>query len=89
MIQVHILYSGTVVGVGFRFTVVRIASRLDLVGWIRNTSSGDVEILAEGKKENLSRLCHEIEEHFSGNIRNKEISQKPYEGKFVGFQIAY
>jgi acylphosphatase len=52
---------GRVQGVGFRFSAVDEARRLALTGWVRNTSDGEVELVAEGPKDRLQRLatwCH-------------------------------
>jgi acylphosphatase len=52
---------GRVQGVGFRFSAVDEARRLALTGWVRNTSDGEVELVAEGPKDRLRRLatwCH-------------------------------
>jgi acylphosphatase len=44
----HIVVSGRVQGVGFRYATQREASRLGLRGWVRNTDDGKVEIVVEG-----------------------------------------
>ena len=50
------LISGKVQCVGFRFFAVRKARRLGVKGWVRNVSSGDVEVWAEGSEEALSQF---------------------------------
>ena len=52
----HFLIRGRVQGVGFRWFVHREASELDLRGWVRNTESGDVEVVAAGPVEDLAEL---------------------------------
>ena len=69
MIQAHIFYSGTVQGVGFRFTVQRYALDLNLKGWVKNLSNGCVEILVEGKKEKIEQMCQNIEKDFQGFVQ--------------------
>ncbi len=59
--RVHLLVSGRVQGVGFRYAVVSEGRRLGLLGWARNTSDGNVEIVAEGEAEKVRKLiawCH-------------------------------
>jgi len=87
MEQVHILYSGRVQGVGFRFSVHRYAKRLQLTGWVKNLVNGEVEIIAEGSRENLATLCSQIENHFEGNIKDKSINYRPAEGRYQEFLI--
>ena len=46
----------------FRYYAQETAWRLDLYGWIRNLSSGDVELIAEGDRqsvETFARWCNE------------------------------
>ncbi|MBF0521646.1 MAG: acylphosphatase [Candidatus Omnitrophica bacterium] len=87
MKQAHILYSGMVQGVGFRFTAERFASRINLTGWVRNLSNGQVEILVEGSEEDIEQFCRDVEGHFTGYIHNKNIQLSPAEGKYKNFSI--
>ena len=48
---IHIYYSGTVQGIGFRYTVERLTSELGICGWVRNLPDGRVEMEAEGTEE--------------------------------------
>ena len=52
----HFLVNGRVQGVGFRWFVHREAAELGLRGWVRNTDTGDVEVLAAGDPEDLADL---------------------------------
>jgi acylphosphatase len=45
------LVQGRVQGVGFRFYVEREARLLGISGWVRNTPTGAVEVLATGTRE--------------------------------------
>ncbi len=57
---VHIVVRGVVQGVGFRWFVYRIATRLGLSGYVRNRYDGDVEIVAEGDRSLLESLVGEV-----------------------------
>ena len=87
MTRVHIFYSGTVQGVGFRYTVYRLAIGLNLTGWVRNRRSGRVEVLAEGDEKNIKQLIDGIEKHFSDYIREKNVANHGFEGNFGSFEI--
>ena len=87
MTQAHIFYSGKVQGVGFRYTTEAVALNLGLKGWVRNLADGRVEIVVEGKEETIKQFCEELEEHFEGYIKNKEITIDLAQGKFRDFGI--
>ncbi len=52
----HYLVKGRVQGVGFRWFVQREAAEIGLRGWVRNTDTGDVEIVASGDESELQEL---------------------------------
>jgi len=89
MIRAHIIFTGTVQGIGFRFTVKRYALSFNLVGWVKNQPNGSVEVMTEGPKESIEKLCQNIEECFDGYIQNKRIQITPARSEFKDFQIAY
>ena len=55
----HISVKGVVQGVGFRPFVYGLATRLNLHGWVCNTSAG-VEILVDGQCSNLEKFIQSI-----------------------------
>ena len=86
--QAHIFYSGTVQGIGFRYTTQRFALELGLRGWVKNLHDGRVEILAEGKKELIEELFVRINKYFEGYVRDSKITYKEAKEDLVGFRIA-
>ena len=52
----RIFVSGRVHNVSYRDWTVRTARRLGLIGWVRNTRDGRVEILAEGEEAAIGEL---------------------------------
>ena len=88
MLQAHIFYSGTVQGVGFRYTVRGLAQDLDLKGWVKNLDDGRVEMVAEGPKEKVEALCQAIEKQFGSYIRGREKEVQDASGEFKDFRIA-
>lgn len=58
----HIVVSGKVQGVGFRYYARDVASSLGLCGWVRNLSGGGVEIEAEGAQSDIDRFIEELRE---------------------------
>ncbi len=87
--QVHVYYSGTVQGVGFRFTAERVARDLGLVGWIKNLYDGRVELVAEGDEEILQQLLDGINQHFKNYIRDTDITHSLATGEFKDFGLKF
>ncbi|MEZ6189284.1 MAG: acylphosphatase [Planctomycetota bacterium] len=56
MSAARLLARGVVQGVGYRWSTVRAAEPLGLVGWVRNLPDGSVEIFAQGPDEALDAL---------------------------------
>ena len=85
----HILYSGMVQGVGFRYTVQKYAQDLNLNGWVKNLPDGCVEMMVEGSQDGIDQLCRHIENRFDGYIRDKKIQYEPAQGQYQNFVIAF
>ena len=56
----HIVITGKVQGVGFRYWLYQAAKQRNIDGWVKNKISGEVEALLIGDNieiDNLIRLC--------------------------------
>jgi len=84
-----IIYSGTVHGVGFRFTAERIAISLGLTGWVQNCLNGTVEVLCEGGEPDIKMLMDKINKAMSTYIRSSKITWKDATGEFSSFGIKF
>jgi tRNA pseudouridine55 synthase len=51
---------GRVQGVGYRYFVREKAQSLDISGYVKNLEDGTVEVLAQGREENLQKLIEEL-----------------------------
>ena len=49
MRRVHVIVSGEVQGVGYRYTMRMVAQEAGVAGWVRNRSDGSVEAELEGE----------------------------------------
>lgn len=84
-----VLYRGRVQGVGFRFTVRRIAQRYAVTGFVRNMPDGRVELVAEGQPAELDGFLAEIITTMESNIHDVQTSTSPATGQFQSFEITH
>ena len=85
----HIVVSGMVQGVGFRYFVMRHARLLDLTGWVRNLPSGNVEIEVEGDRTSVESLIVSVRRGpRSAVVANVDVNWKEPLGQFTNFEIA-
>ena len=89
MKRVHAYYTGSVQGIGFRFTAERIAGSLDLTGWVKNLDDGGVEVVCEGKEAPLKDFLDKIDEAFKRYIKRADIEWSRATGEFEDFRIAF
>lgn len=86
--RLHVLITGRVQGVGFRYFVLREARRLGLHGFVRNLHSGQVEVVAEGNQETLDQLLRLLERGPDGaRVSNVQVSPQKYSGEFESFDV--
>lgn len=82
------IVKGTVQRVFFRQFVKEHADKLKLSGFVRNLSSGDVEIIVEGEGESIERFSNQVKQGPQhAQIRNVEIEEKKWSGDFKEFRI--
>lgn len=87
--QAHIRFTGTVQGVGFRYTTLHTANRLGLTGRVRNMEDGSVEIIAEGEEDVINQLISIIQQRFEGYIKNMEMQWSEPTNEFATFEVGY
>jgi acylphosphatase len=85
--QVHVLYSGRVQGVGFRYTAREIADEQGAVGWVRNMQDGRVELVVEAEEARLTEILARIMRSFGDYIRQTDVEWGQATGEFRDFRI--
>lgn len=85
MMLVHLIVSGRVQGVGFRYSAQEKARAYGLVGWVQNKADGTVEIEVEGEEKAIVNFINEIKSGLNHFIRvdNIEISKSD---KIIGYR---
>ena len=87
-VRLHIVAQGFVQGVGFRYFVYHHATKLELVGWVRNLFNGDVEIEVEGNRSVLEIFLDEVKiGPRSAKLKDLHIEWQPYENRYTAFEI--
>ena len=56
IIKKHLIISGKVQGVGFRYWMQNLAINNNISGWVKNRSSGDVEAIIIGQEKEVQKL---------------------------------
>lgn len=85
----HIVFMGHVQGVGFRFTAYHIANRHKLIGFVRNLPDGSVEMLAQGTADDIDSCISQIQNSFTGYIRQTLVEEIPPDPKYKEFRITF
>ena len=82
-------FSGSVQGVGFRFTARRLAQRFDVAGYVKNLPDGRVEVIVEGPSDQIDAFLRTIHERMGNYIRNTDQQITIPADRFTGFDIRF
>ncbi|MCY3023329.1 MAG: acylphosphatase [Planctomycetota bacterium] len=85
--RLHVLFLGTVQGVGFRYTALSIARCHAVTGWVRNVPDGRVELVAEGPSGELEAFLADVGEEMASYISSVERTWEPATGEWNRFTI--
>ena len=85
----RVLYSGRVQGVGFRATVAGIARDHPVTGWVKNLDDGRVQLLVEGKEEDVKKFLDAVRKRWKWNIEKEDAEEKKPTGEYKTFSIRY
>jgi acylphosphatase len=81
---------GVVQGVGFRYSTLHQARRLNLNGYVRNLWDGTVEVVAEGPQEKLQQLERWLHRGPPGAIvRRVDSRYSRFQGIYRSFGVDY
>ncbi len=61
-VELHAVFRGRVQGVGFRATVKHYATKLGVVGSVKNLSDGSVELYAQAPRSVLQLLIRNLQD---------------------------
>ena len=88
--QLFVLISGKVQGVGFRNFTQMNAKQLGINGYAKNLPNGKVEVIAEGDKSQLEALVALLKKgpRFA-SVDSLEVDERPFTGEYKAFGIRY
>jgi len=85
----EVIFSGTVQGVGFRFTARNIAAKYNINGWVMNIPDDKVKLLAEGQEEDLNNFISDIRDEFKSCINDYALHKKEAINDCEDFRIKF
>ncbi|MHC4636105.1 MAG: acylphosphatase [Planctomycetota bacterium] len=85
----HIIFSGRVQGVGFRFTVLNVARRCRLTGYVKNLPDGSVEMIVQGFPDEIENCLDDIRDSFNLNIIDVREKNIPFNPQYSDFRISF
>ena len=87
--RIQVVYTGQVQGVGFRFTVRRIAEYLGIPGFVRNLSDGSVEVICEGEEKEIKEFLERVDDNMRGYIGGRKKKEVPLTEEITAFDIRF
>lgn len=84
----RVLYSGRVQGVGFRYSAQGLAASCPVAGYVRNLSTGQVELVAEGESEAVQDFLEAVSRRMANYITSTAVHDCPSAGH-NGFHIRH
>jgi len=82
-------FSGTVQGVGFRYTARQLARSYKITGYVKNLPDGRVEMLLEGPAEEIDAFLAAIRNRMAHYITAEEHQLRQPTEKFTSFEIRF
>lgn len=88
IVRVHALISGRVQGIFYRASARSEAIKRNLIGWVKNTSDGKVELIAQGPK-------HEVDDFLDwcrsgpmlAEVTEVEVTLEEPKDDLAGFEV--
>ncbi len=77
MVRKHIIFYGSVQGVGFRWRAKNAAEHYSCTGWVRNEWDGSVSMEIQGTEEAIQSVILAIEKGTFVRIENMDMKNIP------------
>ena len=86
MVRKHIIFYGSVQGVGFRWRARNAAEHFSCTGWAKNEWDGSVSMEIQGEEENSDKVILTIEKGTFVRIDNMDVKILPVMDHEYGFR---
>jgi len=86
MVRKHIIFYGSVQGVGFRWRARNAAEHFSCTGWAKNEWDGSVSMEIQGEEEDIDRVILAIEKGTFVRIDNMDVKVLPVVEREYGFR---
>ena len=86
MVRKHIIFYGSVQGVGFRWRARNAAEHFSCTGWAKNEWDGSVSMEIQGAEEDIDRVILAIEKGTFVRIDNMDVKALPVVEREYGFR---
>jgi acylphosphatase len=88
--RAHVVISGRVQGVAYRYFAEKYAKAFGVKGWARNLYDGRVEVLAEGSHDDIDRFLARLREGPRlALVEGFDITWEEFTGEFQDFSIKF
>ncbi len=88
--RIHIFASGRVQGVYYRQNMIKIASELEVTGWVKNRTDGRVEAVIEGDAASVDTLVEWSKKGpVFARVKQLEKIEEEYTGEFEKFRVKH
>ncbi|MES2356014.1 MAG: acylphosphatase [Pseudomonadota bacterium] len=82
----HLTIHGRVQGVGYRYAMVAVASRLGVTGWVRNRRDGTVEAVVQGSPDTVEEITNWAHQGPAASLVSQvEISESAEQKNYTDF----
>ena len=86
MVRKHIIFYGSVQGVGFRWRARNAAEHFSCTGWAKNEWDGSVSMEIQGEEEDIDRVILAIGKGTFVRIDNMDVKTLPVVESEYGFR---
>jgi len=85
--RAHVIVSGDVQGISFRYYTKEKAKNLEIRGWVRNLPTGEVEAVFEGFEDRINEMIEWCKKGpWLAKVNNVKVEFDDYKGEFDGFE---